>query len=417
MTSETINHLLRLSAARQVRDRIRDLAFGRLAPGSKLRRTSHHHGSNDNSAANEFLSAPTVSFAHDLHHKNTEAGGHDVDEEEGGSMHLALRAPADKGMKMRDPYSKSNINVLDEIHKEWNRIHHLTDSLRNGTLRGASGRPLADCVVVSAGGTVVPHALEFIYHACSLHNREAELAALVDSDLVSLKTTAVGNHHGSIAPSKSGLAGGVIDMVTTPFKSKKSNQDIAGFVSPSNPRNVSPYRRRKLKVLTSIDPCAMKEVFSDLSPATTMVVTLSIDTERDRECGEITMAVKDWLLSGLMGTSMSGDSRDSGSDKKSRIDCIAQKHMFVVTGKEDSVNKKSKSNVFLVPRHSRCEAFSTCSAAGLLVSMYGIYFSAPMKLNFSSTQYTLLVSKWFDHLATIFHLWMENCICFPLWST
>ncbi|KAL7540697.1 hypothetical protein ACHAXR_010311 [Thalassiosira sp. AJA248-18] len=398
MTSDTINHLLRLSAARQIRDRIRDLAWGRLAPGSKLRHRRERNGfsggdDDDDHVDDYFLSAPTVSFAHDLHqHEGNNASSHwhnnsnnnnnnnaiDDEEEEGGSMHLALRAPANKGLTMRDPYSSDrrskSKNVLDEIHKEWRRIQSLTDSLRLGSLRGASGRPLCDVVVVSAGGgAVVPHALEFVYRAL-VHNEEGDVASLVDSSLLSLKPSmgaggagGGGNGNGGIAPSKSGL----IDMVTTPFKAarSKSNHDLQGIASPSKPHNHSSCRRRKLKVLTSMDPNAIKETISGLSPATTMVVTLSLDAVKDKECRDITLAVKDWLLSGLMDASSISDMREGGRDKKARVDAILQKHMFAVTNNDPLKKfnlKKLNPNAFLVPRHSRCEAFNVFSAAGLL---------------------------------------------------
>ena len=62
----------------------------------------------------------------------------------GGSMHLAYRAPANKGLFMRDPYSNDKRkNVLDDIHNEWKRIQHITNNIRKGTTRGAmSGRPI-----------------------------------------------------------------------------------------------------------------------------------------------------------------------------------------------------------------------------------------------------------------------------------
>ena len=71
-----------------------------------------------------------------------------------------------------------------------------------------------------------------------------------------------------------------------------------------------------------------------------------------------------------MDASISGGSKEGGSNKQA--DAILKKHMFLVTGKE--FLKKSNPNAFLLPRHSRCEAFSTFSAAGLLVSEH--YLSA-----------------------------------------
>jgi len=47
---------------------------------------------------------------------------------------------------------------------------------------------------------------------------------------------------------------------------------------------------------------------------------------------------------------------------------FVRKHMYLVTGNEDSCRKWSNpDNAFLLPRHSRCETFGSFSAAGILV--------------------------------------------------
>lgn len=48
MTLETIHHLLRFQAARRVTEKIRDLSWGRLAPGWKLRGNNHYSGGGTN---------------------------------------------------------------------------------------------------------------------------------------------------------------------------------------------------------------------------------------------------------------------------------------------------------------------------------------------------------------------------------
>mmetsp|Transcript_7508 Transcript_7508/g.18625 ORF Transcript_7508/g.18625 Transcript_7508/m.18625 type:complete len:528 (-) Transcript_7508:278-1861(-) len=207
-----------------------------------------------------------------------------------------------------------------------------------------------------------------------MHDGEAERASLVDSNLVSLGPSVGGGGGGGMtAPSSRGAtlqstAGGVISMVTTPFRSK-SNQDLRhGFAPPSSKpsRSSSSFRGRKLKVLTSTDPSALKEeVLSELSPDTTIVVSLDLDVDREREREEITLAVRDWLLSGLLGSDATGGSKEGVNNNRSvQADVIGQKHMFLVTGKESS--KRSNPNTFFLPRHSRCEAFATLSSAGLL---------------------------------------------------
>ena len=95
MTADTLRHLLRLSAALEVRERIRDLAWGRAAPGARPR---HPRGVGD--GRQRFAGFSPGAAA-------------DPSEEEGGSMHLALRAP--RGALMRDP-CRSGGNALNEIH-------------------------------------------------------------------------------------------------------------------------------------------------------------------------------------------------------------------------------------------------------------------------------------------------------------
>jgi len=331
-------------------------------------------------------------------------------------MHLAYRAPANKGLTMRDPYcttrsqiqssngrSNTSFNALDEIHNGWKKIQSLTDSIRRRSLRSATGRPLVDVVVVSASGMVVPHALEFVHRAL-MDNEEAEMASFVDPSSLLSATKAAARYNaaataaagcdgsGGTVPqqqqqqqplssmSKSSgesIASGVINMVTTPFKSARSiknlnNPDLLHGTSPlsykSNPS--SSFRKRKLRVLTSIDPSEIKESLSGLSPTTTMIVTLSLDSEREKECNEINLAVREWLLSAGMRDNVpvsgSGEgSKYGGSNTSNRLSAVLRKHMFLVTGNE--LSKKSNPNAFLLPRHSRCEAFTTFSAAGLLV--------------------------------------------------
>ena len=161
-------------------------------------------------------------------------------------------------------------------------------------------------------------------------------------------------------------AGGVVSMVTTPFKSAAARGRSDRVVSSSGggSSSSSSLRRRRWRVLTSIDPSAMREVLSELTPATTLVVTVDVDSEGGRECREITSAVREWLLSGLMADGKD----DGGGNIRTRVEEIVRKHMYLVTGNEGSYRGSHPGNSFLLPRHSRCEAFSTFSVAGILVS-------------------------------------------------
>jgi hypothetical protein len=163
-------------------------------------------------------------------------------------------------------------------------------------------------------------------------------------------------------------AGGVVSMVTTPFKSAaargRSDRVVSSSGGGSSLSSLLLLRRRRLRVLTSIDPSAMREVLSELTPAMTLVVTVDVDSEGGRECREITLAVREWLLSGLMADGKD----DGGGNNRTRAEEIVRKHMYLVTGNEGSYRGSHPGNSFLLPRHSRCEAFSTFSVAGILVS-------------------------------------------------
>ena len=69
-----------------------------------------------------------------------------------------------------------------------------------------------------------------------------------------------------------------------------------------------------------------------------------------------TSTLKNWLLKSL------GNGR--------RPEAVINKHMFWVTGSERLASQQKSENVFMIPKHSRCEAFTAFSAAALLVSVY-----------------------------------------------
>ena len=230
MTSDTSAHLLRLSASMGVRERILDLAWGRLAGG----RTEGAGGGgrdadaddddddDDDDDGDDSYRSPTVSFAGDPggrpgggvvgggggamdgRRKGGCVGGGDDDCEESderrGSMHLALRMPAGRGMFVLDPPrpassddapSGAERNALDDVHSTWRRVRRLSGSIRRGrNTRGASGRPLCDVLVLSSagaggGGGVVPRMLEFVYRALD-HDGAGRYASMVDPSVGSV---------------------------------------------------------------------------------------------------------------------------------------------------------------------------------------------------------------------------------------
>ena len=491
MTNDTMGHLMSLSVSMEIKDKILDLAWGKLAPQSKLRRKlpkgdrgtfdqhllpynrlhdnggkpkttldgfgrrkpwtpdciddefDNNNDSNDDDDMgfevrfNEQLAlhnntqeqrsiddknATKLNYAtrkyfedqrrYDIVESNMRQQDNNDDDDNrtmpnatssenngnksGGSMHLAYRAPANKGLFMRDPYSNDKRkNVLDDIHTEWKRIQQITNNIRTGIARGAiSGRPICDVLVVCAGGidvgAVLPHALEFIYRSLE-QDATAYMASLVDVNHGSVAgknevvgatpptTNIGGNNEATMEKKLKEVADGVVNMVTTPFKSKsatatsviKSSTTAGSSSSGSSSSASSSLRRRKLKILTSLDPSAMLEILSDLNPATTVVITINIDSEGENECQEITVFVKEWLLSMTSGITTT----TSTSSRRAQNEEIVSKHMYLVTiGNEISnhqqrrtkVNTTSSNNTFVLPRHSQCESFSTCSPAGLL---------------------------------------------------
>eukprot|EP00804_Cyclotella_cryptica_P020343 CCRYP_012577-RA/>CCRYP_012577-RA protein AED:0.08 eAED:0.08 QI:166/1/1/1/1/1/2/57/740 len=343
MTLDTINHLLRLSVALQLRERIRDLAWGRLASGI-AQKTQQSYANRFYQNDNDGLLSPTVSFAQDTNDKARSFHDHSVDgpAEMGGSMHLSLRMPSNQGMYVLCPYSSGQKpkSALDEIHNEWKRIRSLSSSIRQGNIRGSSGSPLCDVLVVSGSGTVVSAALTFVYRAL-LQDDSAHEASLVNSSLVTPDSTSSSNS--SAVPTKNNVEAILQNIVKTPFKSGSKTD------GPSHAFSNLPLRKRKLRVLTSVDSTAWAEATSDLCPATTCVITLAVDDTKDEECKHLTLLVRSWLQNGVEG---------GASD-------VTRKQMYLVTNQE-RIKKSNPNNSFLIPRHSTCEAFLSFSAAGLL---------------------------------------------------
>ena len=138
--------------------------------------------------------------------------------------------------------------------------------------------------------------------------------------------------------------------------------------------------------------------------------------------------LREWLLSsGMMDnvTSVSGgggSSKDGmGSNNSNKHAVVLKKHMLLVIGNE--LLKKSKPNAFFLPRHSRCEAFSTFSAAGLLVSPCTLLCVTNICVNKNSVLiscHSKQITHFFHNshccIATLIRIWMEHCIIVPCWS-
>jgi len=65
-----------------------------------------------------------------------------------------------------------------------------------------------------------------------------------------------------------------------------------------------------------------------------------------------TKTLKNWLLTNLSG--------------HGRTEVILSKHMVLITGSEELASQHKPESVFLIPSHSRCEPFTTFTAASLL---------------------------------------------------
>jgi glucose-6-phosphate isomerase len=72
-------------------------------------------------------------------------------------MHMALRAPADKELKV------DGENVVPAVHSVLNHIKDFTDSVRNGAWMGATGKPLTTVISVGIGGSYLGP--EFVFEA------------------------------------------------------------------------------------------------------------------------------------------------------------------------------------------------------------------------------------------------------------
>jgi glucose-6-phosphate isomerase len=110
-------------------------------------------------------------------------------------------------------------------------------------------------------------------------------------------------------------------------------------------------QQRRIKFLTSVDPVRAAAVVADSDPASTLVITIALAGEEETD--KATKNVLNWLL-----TSLRGHGR--------RTEVILSKHMMLVTGNEELAAKYKPESVLLIPRHSRCEPFTTFTAASLL---------------------------------------------------
>ena len=322
MTLETLTHLLKLATAKNLRQWITQLAWGQNDPRQpilptraqqrnnkgKTRAPTPHYKKDDRKTA-RFVEAerPGIipsSATFDTTTTTTELPRYCP------SMHMALRVPS--GNKNYEMLTADGTNALTQIHREWERIHLLSDSIRHGQLRGVSGSMIRNVLVIGQGVPLA--ALQFVSTAL-LHDERAVWASRLG------------------LPAEAPVAARILQ------------------------RRTASREARRLQILTRVDPVAAAAVVADLDPASTLVISIALNG--NEETGLATKTLKSWLLQAL------GQNR--------RPDHVLAKHMMLVTGNDHiaSVINKPES-VHIIPDHSRCEAFSTFSAAALLVRAVGL---------------------------------------------
>ena len=112
--------------------------------------------------------------------------------------------------------------------------------------------------------------------------------------------------------------------------------------------------QRRIKFLTTVDPVRAAAVVADSDPSTTLVVTIAMMGEEEIELAMLaTRTLQTWLL-----TTLGGHGR--------RPEVILDKHCMLVTSNDELAAERKVESIFLIPDHSRCEPFTTFTAASLL---------------------------------------------------
>jgi glucose-6-phosphate isomerase len=322
MTLETLNHLLNLSSSRNLRKFIAQLAWGQNNPLDPVVPTKYQ------ATGTAAAAASTESTARNGTGKTPRRKGDKSKatrfESESGrpkpsaidtnavatqetscpSMHMALRVPNREGYEM---FLRDGSDALEPVHSEWDRLEFLSDAMRRGQLRGVTGSTLTDVIVVGRG--VAMSALQFVDQALR-HDERAVLASRA----------------------------GLVEGTTTRLRRIATNQPTS-------------LRGRRIRFLTRVDPISTSHVVEDLDPASTLVISWAL--QGNEETGLATKLLKSWLLQEL------------GTNRRPGV--VLSKHMLLVTGNDHvaSIINKPES-VHLIPEHTRCEAFTSFSAATLL---------------------------------------------------
>lgn len=214
------------------------------------------------------------------------------------SMYMALRAPNHCNLHM---YDSNGENVLNEIHSQHDRVRQLADSIRNGQLRGMNGHMLQNVLVIGRGTACA--ACEFVYKALK--------------------------HDGQ---GSSALKEGISDR-------KLSMRYGTG---------------RSMRFLSRLDPLALHNVLEDWNPEQTLVISIVLNGD-ENDIMHLTAVVKQWLA--------------QGTNSSKRQEALFGKQVFFVTASDVLLQTQTVTKpecCFLVPPYARSEAFTSFSVAGLL---------------------------------------------------
>lgn len=249
MTLDTLNHLLKLATARNLKKFITQLAWGRdpkhvIVP-ARLRNNNAKAGKN-------------ARFG-DMHSKPMNNCFEQTPIQMMPSMHMAFRVPAEQGNEM---LTQDGTNILAGIHRTWDRLERLSDCIRRGQLRGVGGNMIRDVIVVGRGVPVA--ALKFVYQAL-IKDERAVLASRF----------------------------GLVEAASTRIR-----RNLVGAGT------TAPVVARRLHFLTSVDPVAAADIVADLDPGSTLVISFALNG--NEETGRATKTLKSWLLQAL-GTNRRAD--------------------------------------------------------------------------------------------------------------
>jgi Phosphoglucose isomerase len=411
MTLETLNHLLRLATARHIQKYITQLAWGQNDPDDPIvplrvlqqqqaqarqQGNHHNHPTHYQTYHQQYTHqgpVPTV-LSDERHRKTTrfeeadEAGGARQQQQqqyrtpvpsftgEGHSshrhnnhqnnandttaiatphipvipsLHLSLRAPTGQGLEI---LTANGVNALTAIHSDWERMQRISESLRRGQWQGITGHAIKDVVVVGRGVAIM--ALRFVY-----------LALLKDETSVLAQRAGFGSTSGGRRVGGAGTTGA---SSTTPSSASSTAISTPTQQQLQQPQTTAPLSysgQRRIKFLTSVDPVRAAAVVADLDPASTLIISFAL--QGNEETTLATQTLKTWLLHGLGGT---GSAIATSSAIAKRQEIVLSKHMMLVTGNDHlaAATHVPASSVFVLPEHSRCEAFTSFTAATLLVS-------------------------------------------------